>query len=44
MFSDLEMCMHVAKRHATHGEAMRFARGLGGTRAKFFKMVPFGAF
>ena len=29
--------LHVAKRHAAHGEAMRIARGV-------FKTVQFGAF
>ena len=38
--------MHVAKRHAAHGEAMRFARGVRGHASprNFFKMVQFGAF
>ena len=38
--------LHVAKRHAAHGEAMRFARGVRGHAPprKFFKMVQFGAF
>ena len=38
--------LHVAKRHAAHGEAMRFARGVWGHAPprKFFKMVQFGAF
>ena len=38
--------VHVAKRHAAHGEAMRFARGVRGHASprKFFKMVQFGAF
>ena len=37
--------LHVAKRHAAHGEAMRFARGVRGhaTPRNFFKMVQFGA-
>ena len=38
--------LHVAKRHAAHGEAMRFVRGVRGMppREFFFKMVQFGAF
>ena len=38
--------LHVAKRHAAHGEAMRIARGVWGHAAprKFFKTVQFGAF
>ena len=38
--------LHVAKRHAAHGEAMRIARGVRGHAPprKFFKMVQFGAF
>ena len=38
--------LHVAKRHAAHGEAMCFARGVRGHAPprKFFKMVQFGAF
>ena len=38
--------LHVAKRHAAHGEAMRFARGVRGygPPRKFFKMVQFVAF
>ena len=38
--------LHVAKRHAAHGEAMRFARGVRGHAPprKFFKTVQFGAF
>ena len=38
--------LHVAKRHAAHGEAMRFARGVRGHAPPriFFKMVQFGAF
>ena len=38
--------LHVAKRHAAHGEAMRFARGVRGHAPprKFLKMVQFGAF
>ena len=38
--------LHVAKRHAAHGEAMRFARGVRGHAPpprKFFKIVQFGA-
>ena len=34
--------LHVAKRHAGHGEGMRFGRGFGDI--KFFKIVQFGAF
>ena len=38
--------LHVAKRHAAHGEAMRIARGVRGHAPprKFFKTVQFGAF
>ena len=38
--------LHVAKRHAVHGEAMRIARGVRGHAPprKFFKTVQFGAF
>ena len=38
--------LHVAKRHAAHGEAMRFVRGVWGHAPprKFLKMVQFGAF
>ena len=38
--------LHVAKRHAAHGEAMRIARGVRGHASprKFFKTVQFGAF
>ena len=38
--------LHVAKRHAAHGEAMRIARGVRGYAPprKFFKTVQFGAF
>ena len=38
--------LHVAKRHAEHGEAMRFARGVRGHAPprNFFKIVQFGAF
>ena len=38
--------LHVAKRHAAHGEAMRIARGVRGHARprKFFKTVQFGAF
>ena len=38
--------LHVAKRHAAHGEAMRIARGFGGMlpRENFVKTVQFGAF
>ena len=38
--------LHVAKRHAAHGEAMRIARGVRGHahQRKFFKTVQFGAF
>ena len=38
--------LHDAKRHAAHGEPMRFARGVRGHSPprKFFKMVQFGAF
>ena len=34
------------KRHAAHGETMRFAREVRGhaPQRKFFKMVQFGAF
>ena len=44
-FSDLGI-LHVAKRHAAHGEAMRIARGVRGHAPprKFFKTVQFGAF
>ena len=38
--------LHVAKRHAAHGEVMRIARGVRGhapTR-NFFKTMQFGAF
>ena len=37
-FSDLEY-LHVAKRYAAHGEAMRLARGVRGmpSRETFFK-------
>ena len=37
--------LHVAKRHAAHGEAMRIARGVRGHAppGKFFKTVQFGA-
>ena len=35
--------LHVAQRHAAHGEAMRIARGVRGHAPprKFFKMVQF---
>ena len=38
--------LHVAKRSAAYGEAMRFARGARGHASprRFFKMVQFGAF
>ena len=41
--------LHVAKRHATHGEAMRFARGVRGhaPRENFLKwcnLVRFGVY
>ena len=38
--------LHVAKRHAAHGFAIRLARGVRGhvPPRKFFKMVQFGAF
>ena len=38
--------LHVAKRHAAHGEAMRIARGVRGRAPprKFFKTMQFGAF
>ena len=38
--------LHVAKRHAAHGEAMRFARGVRGHAPPnfFFKMVRFGVY
>ena len=38
--------LHVAKQHAAHSEAMRFARGIRGHAPprNFFKMVQFGAF
>ena len=38
--------LHVAKRHAAHGEAMRTVRGVRGHAPprKFFKTVQFGAF
>ena len=38
--------LHVAKRHAAHGKAMRIVRGVRGRAPprKFFKMVQFGAF
>ena len=38
--------LHVVKRHAAHGEAMRIARGVRGHAPpkKFFKTVQFGAF
>ena len=38
--------LHVAKRYAAHGEAMRIARGVRGHAPprKFFKTVQFGAF
>ena len=38
--------LHVAKRHAAHGEAMRIVRGVRGHAPprKFFKTVQFGAF
>ena len=38
--------LHVAKRHAAHGKAMLFARGVRGHAPprKFFKMVRFGVY
>ena len=38
--------LHVAKRHAAHGEALRIARGIRGHAPprKLFKTVQFGAF
>ena len=38
--------LHVAKRHAAHGEAMRFNRGVRGHSPprNFFRTVQFGAF
>ena len=38
--------LHVAKRHAAHGEAMRIVRGVRGHAPprKFFETVQFGAF
>ena len=38
--------LHVAKRHAAHGEAMRIARGVRGHAPprNLFKTVQFGAF
>ena len=38
--------LHVAKRHAAHGEAMRIARGVRGHAPprNFFTTVQFGAF
>ena len=38
--------LHVAKRHAAHGKAMRIARGVWGHAPprKFFETVQFGAF
>ena len=38
--------LHVAKRHAAHGKAMRIARGVRGHAPprNFFKTVQFGAF
>ena len=38
--------LHVAKRHAAHGEAKRIARGVRGHAPprKFFKTMQFGAF
>ena len=38
--------LHVAKRHAAHGEAMRIARGVRGHAPprKFFKRLQIGAF
>ena len=38
--------LHVAKRHAAHGKAMHFVRGVRGYAPSriFFKMVQFGAF
>ena len=47
-FSDLEICMSRSdtSRHAAHGEAMRFARGVRGHAPprNLFKMVQFDAF
>ena len=39
-------CARQAARHAAHGEAMRFGRGVRGHAPprKFLKMVQFGAF
>ena len=38
--------LHVTKRHAAHGKAMRFAKGVRGhaPREIFFKIVQFDAF
>ena len=38
--------LHVAKRHAAHGEVIRFVRGVRGHGPPriFFKMVQLGAF
>ena len=38
--------LHVARRHAAHGEAMRIVRGVRGHAPprKIFKTVQFGAF
>ena len=38
--------LHVAKRHAAHGKAMRFARGVRGHAPprKYLKMVQVGSF
>ena len=39
--------LHVGKRHAAHGEAMRIAKGVRGhacSPEKIFKTVQFGAF
>ena len=38
--------LHVAKRHAAHGEAMCFARGVRehAPPRNFFKMVQFGVY
>ena len=38
--------LHVVKRHAAHGEAMRIARGVRGHAPprKLFKTMQFGAF
>ena len=38
--------LHVTKRHAAHGEAMRIARGVWGHAPprNFFKTMQFGAF